>query len=156
MPVTHLHFGLNASAAWFLPRQAMIGAVLANVVIDIQPALVLFFGVDTPLHGLTHTFLGAALLTSIAAGLHFGLLRLLRRDDKLLPLAAGWLFGGFLHVLLDALMHSDMAPLYPLSDQRWATEFTRGLVTPIWQSGYVALGILVVISLLRRSKRDKS
>lgn len=98
----------------------------AQILIDLQPLFVLLRG-DGQLHGFSHTWLGAALIAPVAALSgkplsEFGLrvLGLTPLDDP--PRIAWWVawisafIGTFSHVLLDAIMHADLRPLFPLTD----------------------------------------
>ena len=97
----------------------------AQILIDLQPLVVLLRG-DGPVHGFSHTWLGAALIAPVAALSgkplsEFGLRVLgLSRADQ--PVRIAWwvawasaFIGTFSHVLFDAIMHADMQPLAPLS-----------------------------------------
>jgi membrane-bound metal-dependent hydrolase YbcI (DUF457 family) len=95
----------------------------AQIVMDIQPLIVLISG-EGHLHGFTHTFVGAILITVIAAltGKYlseFGLkiIRISKNDN---PISIVWwvvflsaFIGSFSHVLLDSIMHSDVEPFFP-------------------------------------------
>lgn len=71
-----------------------------------------------PLHRFFHTVIGALLVTAATVGL-FLLLRRLAAGRWRLPttfaVVVGALGGTLSHVLLDSVMHSDMAPLAPFS-----------------------------------------
>lgn len=127
MPFTPFHLGLGLGLG--LPLRRYIHAptfILANIVIDVEPFLVLFFRLKYPLHGYLHTFLFAMLV-----GLAFGYLMLLlegflhslykvlllEASVSLSPrsfVAAGVL-GTVLHVLLDSPLYEDIKPLYPIA-----------------------------------------
>ena len=94
----------------------------SQILMDIQPLVVMLTG-EGDLHGLSHTLPGA-LVIGIAAALsgkplgELGL-RILREPQYLpirWPVAWGSAFiGTFSHVLIDSIMHFDMAPLWPFS-----------------------------------------
>jgi membrane-bound metal-dependent hydrolase YbcI (DUF457 family) len=97
--------------------------MLANVVIDFEPGVVLLFGLIYPAHGYCHTFLLGTLI-----GLVWGLLAYPARN----PL--GWLMklfglpywtslgkmvlsgvlGVWFHVLLDSFCWGDIRPFWPI------------------------------------------
>lgn len=100
--------------------------MLANVIVDVEPFLVLFYGLRYPLHGYLHTFF-LAFFVGLALGYAVFLLQrflhplyksfLLEPDDKLNLksfLLAGAL-GAALHVLLDSPLYGDIRPFYPLT-----------------------------------------
>lgn len=96
----------------------------AQIVMDLQPLGVMLTGAGH-LHGWTHSWLGALILTIPAtlAGKYLGewTLRVAGLENEA-PAGIGWavaLFsaaiGTFSHVLLDAFMHADLYPRFPLS-----------------------------------------
>ncbi|MEM3627184.1 MAG: hydrolase [Candidatus Bathyarchaeia archaeon] len=98
----------------------------ANVIVDVEPFLVLFLGLRYPLHGYFHTFLLTTLIGSAFGYVMFLLERfprplykvLLFEKDESLSLrsfvVAGFL-GTTLHVLLDAPLYEDIMPFYPIT-----------------------------------------
>ena len=97
----------------------------AQIVMDVQPLIVLLSG-EGQLHGFSHTFIGATLLGafSVITGKHLAewglrMLGISKRDN---PVQITWrvtalsaFLGTYSHVVLDAIMHSDVEPWYPLS-----------------------------------------
>ncbi len=99
----------------------------AQIVMDIQPLIVLITG-SGHLHGFSHTYVGATLLAIFSAlsGKYlaeFGL-KVLRISKESAPILIKWwvvflsaFLGTYSHVVLDAIMHSDVEPFYPLSQE---------------------------------------
>lgn len=97
--------------------------IVANLVVDVEPALVILLNACSyPLHGYLHTFLAA-----LPAGLTVGLV-LFALDERLAPLynslalasnrsAAGYVAGGVLgwctHVAFDSPLYLDIQPFHP-------------------------------------------
>ncbi len=126
MPFTPFHLG--PALGFGLPLRKymhMPTFVLANVILDVEPFLVLFYGLRYPLHGYFHTFL-AALFVGLALGyVMFLLEKILHPLYKMLLLESGntlslrhffaaGISGTALHVLLDSPLYSEMRPFYPL------------------------------------------
>ncbi len=126
MPFTPFHLG--PALAIGLPLRKRIHAptfVIANVILDIEPFLVIVLNLRYPLHGYLHTFIGAlvvGLLLGYTMYVMEGASRLLWRRLLLVPtddfdlrafLVAG-ASGTMLHVLLDSPLYRDIKPLYPL------------------------------------------
>jgi len=97
----------------------------AQIVMDIQPLIVLITG-EGHLHGFSHTYVGATLIAIFSAltGKYLSELglRILRIDENGKPISIKWkivvissFIGTYSHVVLDAIMHSDVEPYYPLS-----------------------------------------
>jgi len=99
----------------------------SQIVMDIQPLFVLITG-DGHLHGFSHTYVGATLLAIFSAlsGKYlseFGL-RILGVSKKENPVKISWrvsfisaFIGTYTHVVLDSIMHGDLKPYYPLSQE---------------------------------------
>lgn len=120
MPFTFYHLGAGALAKAIAPRHFSFTAFAAsNVLIDVEP-LVRMLGIldDTILHGPTHTLPGAVVIAALtlpairlwdrtAAALHLTGLRPPAIPTWMILTSA--LIGTVSHVLLDGLMHADMA-----------------------------------------------
>jgi len=127
MPFTPFHFG--PALVLGLPFKKYVHAptfIVANVIVDVEPFLVLLLGLRYPLHGHLHTFL-FAFLVGLALGYVMFLLErvlhplykvfLLEADDVLTLksfMVAGVL-GTLLHVLLDSPLYADIRPFYPMT-----------------------------------------
>lgn len=92
-----------------------------QAVMDIEPLVAMLRGWQT-LHGLSHTLVGALVIALIAtaSGKPIGNWALSWARIPHVPIT--WrvalfsaLVGAFSHVLLDAVMHADMQPLWPFS-----------------------------------------
>ena len=97
--------------------------LVASVIVDIEPLVVLSLNLSYPLHGCLHTFLGGAIvafLLALAMSTIRGTLTPLMSFFKLeqttsfkgILLAS--LFGIYLHILLDSPLYSDIRPFYPI------------------------------------------
>lgn len=93
----------------------------AQVLMDLEPLVRLIAG-SSIVHGPTHSVPGALLIGAVAAltgkPVSEFVLRLLRiRHQPISWLAScmGAFLGTFSHVLLDAIMHGDTQPWWPLS-----------------------------------------
>lgn len=108
MPLTPLHLAAGLPARGYISLKAFI---VVNILIDLEPASVMFFGMDRlgyALHQGVHTLGGGTLMAIVT------LLAGLACRGKWRP----WLYGAFLgaysHILLDALVHSDVEPFAPI------------------------------------------
>jgi len=124
MPFTPIHMGPGILIKSLLQGSfSLMVFGWAQIVMDIQPLIVLISG-EGHLHGFTHTFVGAILITVIAAltGKYlseFGLkiIRISKNDNSIS--IVWWVvflsafIGSFSHVLLDSIMHSDVEPFFP-------------------------------------------
>uniref|UniRef100_A0A7J3Z5T1 Hydrolase n=1 Tax=Ignisphaera aggregans TaxID=334771 RepID=A0A7J3Z5T1_9CREN len=127
MPFTVFHLG--PALALGLPLRRYIHAptfILANVLIDIEPLLVLALDLNYPLHGYLHTLLFASMFGAVlgyATYLLEKVFRPLYRALHLVPvkplkiesfIVAG-VSGSILHVLLDSPLYHDIKPFYPIA-----------------------------------------
>jgi len=96
--------------------------ILANVVIDFEPLVVMVFNLNYPAHEHFHNFLFGALvgiLWGVVAYFGRGFLKKIMRMMKL-PYTASFrkmlisaVLGVWFHVIIDSIGHSDVKPFYP-------------------------------------------
>lgn len=126
MPFTPLHMGPGIVIKALLQGSfSLMVFGWAQIIMDIQPLVVLFTG-EGHLHGFSHTYVGATLLAIISAlsGKYlseFGLI-ILKISKRQNPIQIGWkivfisaFIGTYSHVILDSIMHADIEPLNPFS-----------------------------------------
>ncbi len=124
MPVTPFHFGIGALAKGAAPGRVSFTAFAASqVVIDLEP----FYYLVThhwPVHRAMHT-LAVAVPIGVGVGATvWAAGRLLRRrlpegwtrssELALWPAVLGGFLGGATHPLVDAVMHYDVIPFWPV------------------------------------------
>jgi hypothetical protein len=96
--------------------------LIASVIVDIEPFLVLFFNLNYPLHGFFHSLIGGTLVAiPLALIMH-------KIIDKISPLLSFFkleqeisfkrifvasLSGIYIHILLDSRIYTDIQPFYP-------------------------------------------
>ncbi len=127
MPFTPFHFG--PALGFGLPLRKYLHVptfLVANVIVDIEPLLVLVLGLNYPLHGYLHTFVFAS-LTGLALGyVMFSIDRFLFPTYKVFRLVSEvnqnirtfmvtGVLGALFHVLLDSPLYRDIKPLYPFA-----------------------------------------
>ena len=124
MPFTPYHFGPALLAGVLLfPFFDFVAMMVACIVLDIEPILVLFLRLGGPLHGISHTYLVATIVSFLVTSL----LWLLRRpigsivelfgvvqEPKILRILAASLFGTYTHVFMDSFIYVEMNPLFPI------------------------------------------
>ena len=123
MPFTPFHFGPHAVIGLpFGKRLDLPVFILANVFIDLEPLAVMGLGLSYPVHGIMHSFLLSLLLLIPLSAACFplrnlfvelmGLLRL-PYESSLAKMVFSGILGGWLHILTDAPLYSDIQPFYP-------------------------------------------
>ena len=121
MPFTPIHLGPGlAFKALGGHRVSFMVFGGAQVLMDIEPLLGILQ--DTPvLHGPSHTVAGALVIGSLAwlsgkpvSALVLDILKIPHAPITWRAAFAGAYLGTFSHILLDAVMHADMRPWWPL------------------------------------------
>jgi len=123
LPFTPYHFGLVFRKWVDLPV-----FVLANVVIDVEVLIIIFFGLGQPVHRYAHTLLGGLVLGvvwAVAAYPMRGLFKKamaflrLKYETCLLKMIISGVLGVWLHVLIDGIYHADVKPFWPNKTSLW-------------------------------------
>jgi len=127
MPVTPFHFGPGVLFAAAAPRRvSFLAFVAANCITDCESVFNILRG-NFPIHRFLHTFVGATLVGILTIAL-FVFMRWLARMKPmpnwfewqqltLAPVIVGAFLGSYSHVVLDGIMHADMRPFAPWSDE---------------------------------------
>lgn len=160
MPFTPYHLG--PAFAFGLPLRNTIHVptfIIANVILDVEPFLVLVLGLDYPLHGYLHTFIISffiGLVLGYAMFLLEGFLcplnkALLLDSSKVLDfrsfLLAG-VSGTFLHVLIDSPLYTDIRPFYPLiTNPMFCPSLTSDIYNISFWMGILGLMYYVVLMI---------
>jgi len=150
MPLTPFHLGPASAFGLLFNRFINLTAfVLASVIIDIEPFVVLVFNLDYPLHGFFHSFLGGSVvavvlsLTIIALSDKIrkltGFFRIKQNFSKKAVWAASF-SGIYLHILFDAPLYADIMPFYPLDSNPFYGILSRGAM-------YDACAVLLLIGI---------
>lgn len=179
MPVTPFHFGPATVLKAATPRYfSFVAFGLTQLVIDTEPLFYMAQGA-WPIHRFFHTYLGATvvalLIVFVGKPLCEWILRLWNSRlstsqriwlgvDPRISLAGavtGGFFGGYSHVLLDSIMHSDMQPFAPFSNKNGllyiiSTEHLYILCTTFGIVGGTMLLIVLARKKLVAEKNDYS
>jgi len=125
MPLTPFHFGPALFVGLLLLSYIDLPTFLvANVIVDFEPILVVTLGLGYPLHGFFHSFVGGTIV-AFALAVTMGkvrrrsmpILSIFRREQKasVRSILLASFFGVYFHILLDSNMHGDIRPFYPLT-----------------------------------------
>ena len=168
MPFTPFHLGPALFFGMVLLRYIDLPTFLvANVIVDVEPLLILTLGLHRmdglPLHGLLHTFLGGtfvalllALVMKRMSGYTTSLTRLIGLEQRpsSRKIYAAALSGVYLHILLDSQLYTDIRPFYPLA----FNPFLDGMGTAfeIWWFCVVTglIGVALLVYRLVRARKD--
>jgi len=124
MPLTPFHLGPGLLIGLLLLSYIDFPTFLvASVIVDVEPIMVLIFDLDCPLHGFFHSFLGGTIVAFLLAAVMIevrkslsSLLSYCRLEQKsrFKNILLASLSGIYIHILLDSWMHIDIRPFYPL------------------------------------------
>lgn len=124
MPLTPYHLGPGLMIGLlFLNFIDFPTFLIASIIVDIEPFIVLFFNLDYPLHGFFHSFLGgtiiALLLTVVMSKIrkYFSPLMSffkLEQDVSFKKILVASLSGIYIHILFDSPIYTDILPFFPL------------------------------------------
>lgn len=133
MPFTPFHMGPALGLKAFTGRYfSVLVFGIAQVAMDIEPGIGMLRGADV-LHGWSHTWIGATLIGLLVVLIAPPICRpiLARWNRELehhrlrwlvthggigwLPTITGAFIGTYSHIVLDSVMHADMAPFAPWS-----------------------------------------
>ena len=162
MPFTPFHLGPGALfKAIGGPRFSFMVFGGSQVLIDLEP-LIRMIRDDAILHGPTHTIPGAFAIALIAGLLGKPIsLFVLRRLD--IPHRTfGWtisfvsaFLGTFSHLALDAIMHSDMMPMWPLTPQNPALSLiSTGHLHLLCLAAALVAGVIVGLRSLAANRPE--
>ena len=164
MPFTPFHVGPAIPVKAAMDKKfSLLVYAWAQVVMDLQPLVVILTGRGRT-HGITHTFVGAAVLGAVAvvsgkylSELILNLLSFGKRPKVVIPwrlAALSGFVGTFSHVLLDSLIYPDMAPFWPFMQanplQFGVTSFQMTIFCVV--SGVAGLLAWGVVTLVRRGR----
>jgi membrane-bound metal-dependent hydrolase YbcI (DUF457 family) len=167
MPFTPYHLGPGLFIGLlFLAFIDFPTFLVASVIVDVEPFLVLAFNLNYPLHGFFHSFLGGTLVAVPLA------LVMYRIRDKFSPLLSFFrleqkisfkrvlvaaLFGIYIHILLDSRGYTDIQPFYPSAyNPLLTTGVSAGLdsyIFCIWS--FVGAAIIYIIRLVLVWKKTR-
>jgi hypothetical protein len=97
--------------------------IVANVIVDVEPFIIIALGLDLPLHGFLHSFLGGTIVSFLLA---FSMIRIgkllmpitrlfhLEQKQSIINIFSAALSGVYLHIVLDSRLYKDIKPFYPL------------------------------------------
>jgi membrane-bound metal-dependent hydrolase YbcI (DUF457 family) len=161
MPLPPYHLGSGLGIGLGLFRFLDFPTLLvASVIVDVEPFVVLVFKPGYIYHGFFHSFLGGSVL-AIVTGIAVYLLRgWIQRIMAVFKLAQKSSFrkimwtsflGAYLHVLLDSFTHNDMKPFYPIDGNPFLDVFTYKQVELLCVIVFI-IAVLMCLSWLAISR----
>lgn len=160
MPFTPIHLGFGAVVkAVGTRRFSFLVFAGSQVLMDLEP-LYRMLSADPIVHGRSHTLLGATLIGTVAmlAGKplsEFALRVLKYRCARISwkAAASGAFVGTYSHVALDAVMHADMQPWWPVGV---GNPLLGALTTGALHALLIACGILGGVVVAMKTQQQGS
>jgi hypothetical protein len=164
MPFTPFHFSPSACIALSNKKKLNILIfIFANVIIDIEPLLVIIFKLNYPLHGYAHTFLGASLI-----GLVYGIITyknkiIFEKILRFLKLPYNYtlkqyilsgISGTIFHIIFDMFLYKDIQPFYPLKANPFYGIISTSLMYKFCTLLFIPT-IILYIYIITRKKDNK-
>lgn len=125
MPLTPFHLGpALLLGLLFFKRINFPTFIIANIILDIEPLIVLVLGLNYPLHGFLHSFLGASIVAIVLSLVVIGadekvwrLMSFFKLEQKPSPksILLASFSGAYLHILFDSPLYADIKPLFPIT-----------------------------------------
>ncbi len=164
MPFTPFHFGPSSFVALPLGKYIDFPVfVLANVVVDLEPLAVMVFDLDYPLHGYCHTLLIGSLVGGMWAVIAYSGKSIFQKLMGLLHLSYATNFGKMLvsailgiwfHILIDALIHTDIRPFFPFEANPIYGIITKSTVYLICAISFIPALIFYAIGVVSFKKKE--
>ncbi len=124
MPFTLYHFGPGLLIGLiFLSFIDLPTFLIASLIVDIEPFLVLFFNLNYPLHGFFHSFLGGTIIALILTVIMIKIREFftpimsffkIEQEISFKKILLASLLGIYIHILLDSPLYTDIRPFFPL------------------------------------------
>jgi len=167
MPFTPYHLGPGLFVGLLLLSFIDFPTFLvASIIVDLEPFLVLALNLNYPLHGFFHSFLGGTL---VALPLTLVMYRIRDKFSSLLSffkleqkvsfksVLAAALSGIYIHILFDSRCYTDIQPFYPSNyNPLLTTGIFAGLdayVCCIWSFFGAAIVYIIRLVLIWRKSR---
>lgn len=138
MPFTPFHLGPSLWIGLILFKFLDFPSFLiASVIVDVEPFLVMFFGLRYPLHGFFHSFVGGSIVAILAALTmysfknvvrKFAIIFRLQQDSTFKKILWSSFLGVYFHIFLDAFLYSDIQPFYPSTSNPLLGLFSSGQI----------------------------
>jgi hypothetical protein len=154
MPFTPFHLGPALLIGMLLfPWVSIASILISSIIVDIEPACVLFMGIGGPLHGPLHSYLGATMMsfgtTLVIYPFRKPIVTILSwfridQDASLRLIFLTALLWTYSHIFLDSFLYSEMNPFLPLLGNPFYGLVDSGTVY-LWCSVSFIMGLVLYV-----------
>ncbi len=172
MPFTPYHFGPSGFVGLVFKKWLDIPVfVLANVIVDIEVAVIWLFGLGMPWHRYCHTLLIGAAVGVLWGAAAYPFRRLFKRvmqifslpyQTSLSKMVISGILGVWFHVLIDGAYHPDVKVFWPnktlsfrMIIQRYANQDRIEDICVIFFLAAVIVYMIVLVSAQKQKKIQK-
>ncbi len=171
MPLTPFHLGPGLLIGLILLYYIDFPTFLiASVIVDVEPIIVILFDLDYPLHGFCHSFLGGTIIAFLLAAVMSKIRKpispllsffKLEQEISFKRILVAALAGVYIHILLDAPIYTDIQPLFPLDiNPFYRSSGAPGLMETmicVWCfMGAVPIYLIILLQAWRTSRKINS
>lgn len=151
MPLTPFHIGPTGLLGLIFKKYFDIfSLVISNVIVDLEPIIVIVFNLNYPIHGFFHSFIGCSIILIILSILiylnrkkveKFLLKFKIKETLSFRKIFISSLIGIYSHIILDSFLYQDIKPFYPSSFNPFLNLFS-------FLEIYLITGITLVLLLI--------
>jgi membrane-bound metal-dependent hydrolase YbcI (DUF457 family) len=168
MPLTPFHLGPGLFIPLLLLNIVDLPTFLiASVILDIEPILILSLSLQYPVHGFLHSFMGGSIVALVLTVIMFRFRKLFSPVTSFFKLEQKWsitsisvasFLGIYHHLFLDAQIHQDMQPFFPLTINPFLNQSSLAGLIPVIFCVWCFFGAMMMYSIrlatfARRSKK---
>ena len=143
--------------------------LIANVILDIEGFLVLFFSLEYPLHGFFHSFLGGSIVALLLSLIMIKLRKyftpimsslIIKQEISNKKIFFGALIGVNFHIFLDSFLYTDINPFFPsnynpfLQNNYFIIDFIYSFCSWCFL-GALIMYLIIVVSHFNNKKKIK-
>ncbi|MFX1501534.1 MAG: hydrolase [Promethearchaeota archaeon] len=157
MPFTPYHLGPGLFLGiLFLNLIDFPTFLIASVIVDIEPFLVMYFNLDYPLHGFFHSFLGGTIIALILSVVMTQIrkyltpiMSFLKIEQKISfkRILIASLLGIYIHILLDSPLYTDIRPFFPFNFNPFYSDSNLTGVIITWICIWCLLGAIALYTI---------
>ena len=134
MPITPYHWGpLSVLGLLLFNIFDFPTLLISGIILDIEPFIIIGFGLNRPFHGTFHNFLFGFVIAIFTAIILYKwqapikkimAIFKLEQDSSFGKILWTSIFGVYSHILLDSPLYTDIRPFYPLKENPFYHAFS--------------------------------